>query len=209
MNPSKCKPKPRKPRLACLGVAFGRSRVVYFLSSIVFICCLLCGCGDSLRFAPTQQQKASAELTHQLAVLVNSEGTGPASPVSQQLVEGTRAELSYIGRPVSPPDISQFDTVTAAANQDASQRPNVWRLTDNAFELGIALCGLFGGVYGIKAAKYLQTARDKSKALQEIVRGNELFKDVVPADIWAKFKETQSTAQVSPSTPVIVTELKS
>ena len=38
------------------------------------------------------------------------------------------------------------------------------------------MAGLLGGVYGIRIAGALQQAGRKSKALKEIVQGNEIFK---------------------------------
>jgi len=81
------------------------------------------GCENSLRFAPTEPQKQTAELTHELAVKVNAEGTQPQSPASEKLCEGTRAAVSYMGRAKTPPDPQRFDTITAQANQDAVKGP--------------------------------------------------------------------------------------
>ena len=168
------------------------------------------GC-EAFRFAPKESQKQSAELTHALAKKVNFEGTAPASPASQQLVTGTMAALSYTGRPAAPPDPGQFDTIAAQANQDALERPDPWQVADSALELGIGVCALLGGVYGTKAVKYMQQAREKSRALQEIVQGNELFKQQVTQENEAAivaFKEAHNQTQKSPSTKRIVTEMK-
>lgn len=137
---------------------------------------LLGGC-EALRFAPKESQKQTAELTHSLARKVNTEGTAPASPASQQLVTGTMAALAYTGRPATPPDPDQFDTIAAQANQDALERPDPWEVADSVIELGIGISALLGGVYGTRAVRFLQQARMKSKALQEIVKGNELLKE--------------------------------
>ena len=172
------------------------------------LCSFICGCADILRFAPSEPQKQSAELTHNLACKINAEGAQRASPASQQLVEGTRAELAYIGRPASPPDASKFDTVTAAANTDAVKRPDPWKAADNMLNLAIGVSALLGGVYGTKAVKFLNEAKQKSQALQEVITGNELFKDKAPPESVAIFKESQETAQVSPETYGIVAQLK-
>ena len=60
------------------------------------------------------------------------------------------------------------------------QRPDPWDVADNLLELGIAVAGVLGGVYGAKAAAALKTARQKSTALREVVRGNEIFKQANP-----------------------------
>ena len=72
-------------------------------------------------------------------------------------------------------------------------------------ELGIALVGWFGGVYGIRIAGYLRTAREKSKALKEIVQGNELFKQLWPEQA-DRFKEAQR--KQSPATKKIVVAVR-
>ena len=59
---------------------------------------------------------------------------------------------------------------------ESVQRPDAWQVADNALELGIGICALLGGVYGTRAVRFLKHARTKSKALQEIIAGNELFK---------------------------------
>ena len=85
------------------------------------------------------------------------------------------------------------------------RKPDVWVLADGAMELGIALAGLVGGVYGLRIAGYLKQAREKSKALKEIVAGNELFKQLWPGQAY-RFKE--SHRKQSPPTQRIVTQLK-
>jgi len=164
------------------------------------------GCADSLRFAPSESQKQTAELTHLLAAKVNAEGAVPASPATTQLVAGARAAVSYIGRPDSPADPEQFDTTAAQANADALGRPDPWTVADSALELGIGIAALAGGVSGAKAVKFLKTAQEKSKALQEIVQNNEVFMKAADADTKQNFKIEQQAQ--SPATKRIVTEVK-
>jgi hypothetical protein len=78
-------------------------------------------------------------------------------------------------------------------------------LADGALDLGIAIAGLVGGIYGIRIAGYLKQAREKSKAIKEIVEGNELFKQLWPehAD---RFKEAQR--KQSAATKQIVTAVR-
>jgi hypothetical protein len=72
-------------------------------------------------------------------------------------------------------------------------------------ELGIGICALFGGVYGTRAVGFLRDARTKSKALQEIVAGNELFKKNNQPQVSA-FKQAQQNQ--SPTTRQIVAGIK-
>jgi len=79
-------------------------------------------------------------------------------------------------------------------------------VADNALELAIGICALLGGVYGTRAIRFLKQARTKSKALQEIIAGNELFKKQNHAQASA-FKDAHSSQ--SPQTRQIVAEMKS
>ena len=72
-----------------------------------------------------------------------------------------------------------------------SQQQDAWALADGLFELGAGVAGLFGGVYAARLVRAVDEARKKSRALKEIVEGNELFKKRNPATI-ADFKEAQS-----------------
>lgn len=94
--------------------------------------------------------------------------------------------------------------VRAQADSSAAEwKP--WSMADGLLELGLALAGLLGGAWGLKAAAFFRQAREKSDALKEIVRNNELFKTFCPDAVEA-FKQAQSVQ--SPSTRRLVTELK-
>jgi hypothetical protein len=95
--------------------------------------------------------------------------------------------------------------ILSQANADSLRKPDAWTLADSAMDLGLALAGLVGGAYGIRIARYLKTAREKSKALKEIVAGNELFKQLWPEQA-DRFKEAQQ--KQSPATKQLVTQLK-
>ena len=79
-------------------------------------------------------------------------------------------------------------------------------LTDGAMELGIGVAGLLGGVYGLRIATFLKQTKDKSRALKEIIEGNELFKQLCPTVV-SDFKQVH--ANQSPATRTLVTEMKS
>jgi len=170
----------------------------------------LAGCQDALRFAPSEPQKQTAELTHALAAKVAAEGTDAASPAAKRLESGTRAALTYIGRPAEPPDAEQFDTIVAAAEADAARRPDPWEAADSVIDLGIAICGVLGGAGAGKFAAYLAQMRAKSKALQEVVKNNDLFKEQAQKEgdqkAVAVFKQAQSSQ--SPTTKTIVAKVR-
>lgn len=179
--------------------------IVTILAFVVLV--LVGGCEEALRFAPSESIKQTAELTNQMARKINSEGTDAQSPASRQLIKGTQVALSYIGRPKEVPEPEQFDIITAQAQQDAEKRPDAWQMADSAIELGIGVCALLGGIYGTRAVKFLKDARTKSKALQEIVAGNELFKKTSESGMASTFTNSHNSAQ-SKETKKIVADLK-
>ena len=69
----------------------------------------------------------------------------------------------------------------------------------------LLVISLLGGVYGLRIAGYLKQAREKSKAIKELVAGNELFKQLWPEQA-DRFKDAQR--KQSPPTKAIVTQLK-
>lgn len=178
--------------------------IIVMVVVMVFGCM---GCEEPLRFAPSEVIKEASELTHLLARKIESEGTEAHSPASKQLVKGTQANLTYVGRPKVQPDPEQFDTITSQAQSDAEQRPDAWQVADSAMDLGIGICALLGGVAGTKGVKALMDARAKSKALQEIVAGNELFKNKGDPNINGAFATAQNEAQ-SKETKQVVAQLK-
>jgi hypothetical protein len=94
---------------------------------------------------------------------------------------------------------------------ESAERPDAWQLADSAFELAIGVCALLGGVYGTRAVKFLKDARAKSKALKEIIEGNELFKKqaaAVPNDKQAVFAFKEAHKNQSTQTRQIVAETK-
>jgi len=147
---------------------------------------LFAGC-DSLRFAPNEAQKQNAWL-HNRTAIVTAE-TARAEEASEKLQALTRlgevqsrAFASYCGLPEEFPKAETAEV-----------------------ELGIGICALLGGVYGTRAVRFLRGARTKSKALQEIIAGNELFKKQNQAQA-AAFKQAHSSQ--SPQTRQIVVQAK-
>jgi len=78
-------------------------------------------------------------------------------------------------------------------------------VADHLLEMGIAIAGLAGGVAGGRVIGGLKTAQQKSRALREIVHGNELFKKNNPI-MTDDFKQAQQNQ--SDSTRRLVAELK-
>jgi hypothetical protein len=183
--------------------------------SLLGVLCL-CGC-EGLRYAATEAQKENAWVHRQVCAAAAE--TAVDERASLELcgltdLANAQSEAFVIdyGLPTQHPQallegatLDDAEVVARAAKQDSMRKPDVWMLADGAMELGIALAGLVGGVYGIRIAGYLKDAREKSKALKEIVAGNELFKQLWPehAD---RFKDAQR--KQSPPTKQIVTQLK-
>lgn len=169
------------------------------LSAIVIVCL---GC-DTLRFAPTESQKQNAFVHWRTADLAAQQAADEnASPQMSALTalssQQSRAFVADYGLPSELPNADTADDIlTIAPNiaqrayQESTARPDIWQAADGLMELAIALAGLFGGAAGIRITQYLKQAREKSTALKEIIKGNELFKRDYPAQADA-FKSTQS-----------------
>jgi len=187
------------------------------LVTITLISCMLAGC-ESLRFAPTETQKQNAWL-HNRTTMIAAD-TAEDENASEQLQALTqlselqsRAFSSYFGLPKEfPPSESTEDVLSESsfqlagtAIQQGAVRPDAWEVADSMLELGIGICALLGGVYGTRAVGFLRQARTKSKALKEIITGNELFKKQNASSACA-FKQAHQNQ--SPQTRQIVAEMK-
>jgi len=160
-----------------------RNLVVFSVAMI-----LLAGC-ESLRFAPSENQKQNSWLHNRTAQAAaeaaKSENTSEKLRMLAQLSElQSRAFVSYYGVPREFPQADTAEEILAQSNwqlaktalQESADRPDGWQLADNVFELGIGISALLGGVYGTKAVRFLKDAKTKTQALKEIIKGNELFK---------------------------------
>ncbi len=187
-------------------------------SVIIGLCLLSAGCG-SLRYAPGERQKQNAWLHNRTAIVTAEKArTEKSSEQLQALTQlnelQSRAFSSYCGLPKEFPPAETAEDILAESNlqlakgalADSAERPDAWQVADSAMELGIGICALLGGVYGTRAVKFLKEARTKSKALKEIIAGNELFKNANVKQI-ETFK--QAHANQSPQTRQLVTQLKS
>ena len=165
---------------------------------------VLTGC-DTLRFAPSEAQKQNAWLHNRTAIVAAQ--TARAENVSQVLQALTqlgekqsRAFTAYYGLPNEFPPAETAEELLAESNwqlaetalQAGADRPDPWQVADSMLELGIGVCALLGGVYGTRAVRFLKDARGKSKALQEIIVGNETFKKENESSA-AAFKQAHNT----------------
>jgi len=146
------------------------------------------GC-EGLRFAPGEKQRQNAWLHNRTAEVAADRArrenvSEPLRALTELSARQSGAFVSYFGLPKELPAADTVEqilgesnsAITEAALRQSRQRPDLWQSADSAFELGIGLFALLGGVYGTRAVRFLTQARDKSRALKEIIRGNELFK---------------------------------
>ena len=184
---------------------------------LIFLAGMTAGC-NSLRFGPGEMQKQNAYLHHrtvQSAALKAQ--TEPASDTLRELTsraaKQSEAIVAYYGLPKELPASDSAEEILSEQNAnlaetarlEALERPDPWDVADNLLELGLALAGVVGGVYGTRMVRTLQVARQKSQALREVVQGNQLFKTENPefADAFKKAHQLQSE-----HTKHLVAELK-
>ncbi len=193
--------------------------IAILILSISVLLLLSCGCEEHLRFAPSESQKKLAWQSHITARDIEASGTDAHSPAAKQQVESTVVSLKYIGLPKDPV-IVDYATTAAQAQADAAKRPaagDVLEQVEGGLSLAAELAILFGvgsaGFGGKRLLDWLKLAREKNKALKEIVQGNEFFKQnlsslKLPVGVLKAFKNAQNAAQQSQPTKRLVTELK-
>ncbi len=191
------------------------------INAILFVCVftffLLAGC-NSLRFAPSESQKQNAWLHNRTTTIAaDAARVENASEKLQALTQlsevQSRAFSSHYGLPKEFPQAETAEDVLSESNwrlartalQQGAERPDAWEVADSMLELGIGICALLGGVYGTRAVGFLRQARTKSKALQEIIVGNELYKKHNESSASA-FKQAHQNQ--SPQTRQIVAKMK-
>ena len=186
-------------------------------SGFFILLVLMCGC-EGFRRTATQAQKQNAWLhlrTTQLAAeqAVSEQTSALLQDLTALSCQQSCAFAADYGLPDEiGPTLTAEEILAAAgpaavrAQADGSAAElEPWSMADGLLDLGLALAGLLGGAWGLKAAAFFRQAREKSDALKEIVRNNELFKTLCP-DAAPSFKQAQSAQ--SPSTRRLVTELK-
>lgn len=188
------------------------------ITTIVALLCAVGGGCQKIRFAPEQAQKKNAWLHHRTTAIASQKAreentSGELQSLAELSELQSRAFVSYYGLPEEFPEAQTVDDVLSTSNAkltrtaiaESAKRPDPWKLVDGALEFAIGIAGLLGGVYGARTVGFLKNARAKSKALKEIVDGNELFK-----------KDNQNQKQSfklahrnqSPQTRQIVTQMK-
>ena len=135
---------------------------------------LFSGC-EMLRKAPTEAQKQTAQLGVNATEQIRYGGAEPQSAVSVIAHESAKANQIYFGPPKEPP--APPDTVIPQAQADAAERPDPWDVADGFLGLGASVALVFGGAAGTKAAALFKTARQKSKALRQIIVAQEDYRN--------------------------------
>jgi len=199
-------------------------RSVYLVRWILWPCAavlaslsMTVGC-DTLRFAPSELQKQNAYLHHrtvEAAALQTQldQASQPLCDLINQATQQSEAIIAYYGLPQQIPPTESLEQILSADNKilartayaQSLERPDPWDFANHLLELGIALAGVLGGVYGSRVLATLQLARRKTNALREVVQGNELFKKQNSqfTDVFKKAHQGQSD-----TTRAIVATLK-
>ena len=192
-------------------------RRILLIGLLVFVA-FLAGC-ESLRFGASQSQKKNAYLHNRATQMAADTAKLESSSNKLQALTGlcsiqSRAFCSDYGFPSElPPAESAEDvlsqssySIAAGAISDSALRPDGWDTAEAIIDLGIGIAAIFGGVYGTKALRLLREAKTKSKALREVVAGNELFKRM-NTESTESFKSAHKAQ--SPATRQVVTQIKS
>ena len=189
----------------------------YFLATCTLVIALS-GC-DSLRFAPTEEQKQNAWLHNRTAQLAadtaSREDTSDSLKGLTQLCHSQSVSFTAdYGLPKKLPQASTEEQILSETNwllakeatAQSARRPDIWQMTDGAIEMAIGIAGLLGGVYGLKISRFLNQAKVKSRALREVIEGNELFKHQ-NSQMAEEFKAAHKSQ--SSQTRQLVVEMKS
>ncbi|MHC4113997.1 MAG: hypothetical protein ACYSSL_01550 [Planctomycetota bacterium] len=188
------------------------------LAALIVSCLLLTGC-ETVRFTPGEAQKQNAWLHNRTTMAAAEKARTEKTSEQLQALTGlsevqSRAFTSYYGLPKQFPQAETVEDILSQSNSqlaktalsESADRPDVWQLADSGLELAIGVTALLGGVYSTRAVRFLQQAKGKSKALQEIIKGNELFKKEHKDQVDA-FKQAHNSQSLQ--TRRLVAELKS
>ncbi len=188
-----------------------------FVFVLILCCFFIIGC-NSLRFAPSQSQKQNTWLHNRTAIVTAETARREnASEKLQALAKlselQSRAFVSYYGLPKSFPAGDTAEDLLSESNygfaqkamSESADRPDIFQVADGALELAIGISALLGGIYGTRAVRFLKDAKVKSKALQEIVSGNELLRNQ-KAEFNSAFKQAHKAQSIQ--TRQLVAQLK-
>ncbi len=177
----------------------------------------LAGCG-SVRLEPGQVQKQNAYLHYRTNLALEqlarqADDVPELIDLAGESVLQSMAILNDYGMPKVLPASDSIEQIlsdenkklTAMANEMSLGNGGALKIADEMLGLGIAIMGIFGGAIGGRIVNVLRTVKDKNNALQEIIKGNEIFKKQNPASIEA-FKQAQQYQ--SPATREIVVKNK-
>jgi hypothetical protein len=135
---------------------------VLVLSFLMF---LICGC-DSLRLAPSEQQKQNAWLHNRTASAAAQMARAESASQDLQALTGLCEQqslsfTSYCGLPKDyPPAQTTQDLLSQSSWQlastalaQSSERPDPWQVADSMLELGVGILALLGGIGGTRAVR--------------------------------------------------------
>ena len=143
----------------------------------------VCGCGvDEVVRQNAYLHNKTAEM---VKVVAGSEGvSGELDGLISLNASQSRAFVADYGLPEVLPAASTVDDLLSESSfvladtafDRSRKKPDAWDVADGFINAGIAIAGLFGGVWGIKLVSFLRSTQLKSNALREVVLGNEVFK---------------------------------
>lgn len=190
------------------------TKIVLTFSAIVFVCS---GCG-SIKAAPDLSQKLNAYLLNKTAsqaasLAAEQKASEPLQELTTLCEKQSQAVAAYYGKPADLPEDFDIDSVDVDAKtrlaelayKNASAPQSYRDIAFDMLDVGIGVCALFGGAFGIKIASFLSKAKTKALALEEIIKGNEKFKSQYP-EYSSLFKSSHKNQ--SAGTRQIVTEVK-
>jgi len=136
------------------------------LPVIICVICAICGllflagCEmplGALRFAPSQEQKQSADAAARLAAVADSQGLPPGSAATARLADSAQAAAIYAGAPASPVDLAAL--TPPAVRQAWSAREK----TAEALQLRANLQAKAGEITARQLGELLAELQDKAK----------------------------------------------
>ncbi|AQQ09773.1 hypothetical protein L21SP3_01586 [Sedimentisphaera cyanobacteriorum] len=183
---------------------------------IILLALFAGGCG-AFRLAPGEVQKQNAHLLGRTIGLAEkqaeAEGSERIKALAGLAAKQHSAVAEYMGKPKQPANAPNYDSlkknmagkIAEEAGLQASAGTAGYSLFDPLVNIVIALFGIFGGAGAAKAAAAASVVRKKLKALEEIVKGNEVMKKNQPH---TKIPFSEAQVGQSKSTKQIVRQVK-